>query len=131
MALVFLFYYSLQVSCKKRDISGESKRESHLRRQNSFACFPAILSQQSLSTEVKIFLLPRATEIKDLLIQRTFSRTDLKDKFVLFSFKQHIVNAELRFETMKDFRFVEFLNPNLFHVYKKNSYESFVNFGYT
>ena len=37
-----------------------------LKNRNSFACFPVVLSQKALSTEVKMFLLLRTTEIKDL-----------------------------------------------------------------
>ena len=36
-----------------------------------------------------MFLLPRAVEIKDLPIQKTYSRTYLDEKFVLFGSEQH------------------------------------------
>ena len=36
-----------------------------------------------------MFLLSLATKIKDLPIQRTYSRTDLDEKFVLFISEQH------------------------------------------
>ena len=84
-----LFYYSLQAGCmKKRDRIRKwgLKRESHQKSRNLFACFPAVLSQQGLSTEV-MFLLPCAAVIKYLPIQRTYSQTDLDKEFVLFGSK--------------------------------------------
>ena len=57
--------------------------------RNSFASFSAVLSQQLLSTEVIMFLLPRAIKIKDLPIKGFRIRTDLDENFLLFDSEQH------------------------------------------
>ena len=73
---------------ERQNNSGVTDRKP-IKNRNSLAYFPAILSQQILSTEVKMFSLLLAAEIKDLPIQRTYSWTDLHGKFVLFNFEQH------------------------------------------
>ena len=81
------------------------KRKTQKKR-NSFACFPAILIQPTFSTEVIMFLLLCVAETKDLLIQRTYSRTDL-DKKKLYNLILNdiwdgvIVHVQQRFQTMK------------------------------
>ena len=65
----------------------------------------------------------RATEIKNLPIQKTDIQTDLNEKFVLLVLNnivdKVIVRVEQRLKTMGEFRFVELLNPKLFHTYEK------------
>ena len=47
-------------------------------------------------------------------------RIDLNDGFVLFDSEQHevIVHIEQRYETMREFKYVELLNLKLLHTYK-------------
>ena len=121
VALVFLFYYFLQAGCMKKRL-----RESHW---NSFSSSRIKLVE--LSTEV-MFLLPRAAKIKDLSIQRIYSRIDLDDKFILFCSEQNFgwnyCSCWTKFKTMGEFRFVELFSPKIFNVYEKISEGSTFNF---
>ena len=89
MALVFpvLLFSSSWVHERERDriINWEGSQRKSSKSKNYFAYFPA--STHSLLKWC--FLLPHATEIKDLPIQRTCDRTNLDDKYVLFGSEQH------------------------------------------
>ena len=50
-----------------------------------------------------MFLLSRASEIKDLPIQRTYNRADLDKHFVLFTSEQHFF-MKLFFTLSKDLK---------------------------
>ena len=121
---------------KKKDriewVSGFTKRKP-LKNKDSFVCFPVILSQQSILTEVIIFLLSRASEIKDLPISMTYGQIFMKNLnySVLNSILDEvIVQVEQRFKTMREFRFIELLNPNFFsRLRKKISDGDVFNFG--
>ena len=93
----------------------------------SFACFLAVVTQQTFSTE--IFLLPCAAEIKDFPIQRTSSRTDFEKKLyysVLNNILDEvIVHVELRIKTMGNITFAELFS--FFTFINKNSGGSFFN----
>ena len=71
---------------KRREKKWGSQSENHRRNKNYFAYFPFVLSRPTLSTEVILFLLPRAVEIKDSPIQRSYSRTDLDKKKSIIRF---------------------------------------------
>lgn len=60
--------------------------------RNSCAWIPDVLTQQTLCTELMMFLLC-GTETKDLTIQRTYSRSDLDQNNVLFGFEVYIGNV--------------------------------------
>ena len=110
MALVFpvlLFFSSWMHEKERQDIVVEwvRKRQSQ-QSKNIFACFSAVLSQQTLSTEVimmMMFVLLCVTEIKDLPIQRTYSQTDLNEKFVFFNCEQQFW-IKLLFMLSKDLK---------------------------
>ena len=89
VALVFpvLLFFSSWVHDKENQNNNVGFTEGKsLKSKNYFSFFPVVLSQELRFTEVIMFLLSRKAEIKDLLIQRTFRRTDLVDECILFGF---------------------------------------------
>ena len=70
-----------------------------------------------------MFLLRPVAEIKDLPIHRTYRQIAIDEKFVISVLNnivdEVIVRVEQRLKTMGEFRFVELLNPKLFHTYEK------------
>ena len=76
---------------------GATERKPQTSR-NSFACFSAVLSQQALSTEVMMFLLPHADEIKGLIA----GQIGMKNEYYLILnniLDEVIVHIEQRFKT--------------------------------
>ena len=124
-----LFYYSLQAGrMKKKDRIVRARIEKVTEEQKFFCLFSSCFKPAVILPEVMMFLLVHAAEIKTLPIQRSYGWTDFEEKVILFSSEQHfgwIAHVKQRFKTMGEFRFVEFLNPNLFYTNKKIRWKRF------
>ena len=73
MALVFpvlLFSSSREQEKGRQNIKIWFIERKLLKSRNSFVCFPTVLSQQTLSTEVIMFLLPCVAQLSDLELDR-------------------------------------------------------------
>ena len=120
--LCFIILFNL-CAWKKRDniikcVGGSQK--TPLKSRNYFACFSALLSQHLSLLKWWCFycharLKSKTPQFKGLLVGHIKKK---KKKYYLVLndiLDEVIVHVEQKFKIMEEFRFVELLNPNLFH----------------
>ena len=83
--------------------------------KKNFFCFLAILSQQTLSSEMIVFIALCGRNQTYLF--KGISQTDWQKKklyLILKNILDEFIHVEQRFKTTEEFRFVELLNLNFF-----------------